>query len=201
MNNRNEKQQGGSSQPYASRRKFLGALAAAALGNLLAPAHAHGNIGPVRPAKKMPAASVLRQDGARMSLQSMLQGKTTALQLMFTSCSSVCPLQGAGFAAVQERLPHLPSNRMQLLSLSIDPMGDDPAALIAWLRRFGARPGWNAAVPEPGALDVILDALQERTGVRDKHDAKVYVINPQGLLVWRTEDFPPTREIVNLLAA
>ncbi|MGK6309802.1 SCO family protein [Variovorax sp. DT-64] len=67
--------------------------------------------------------------------------------MMFTGCSTVCPIQGALFAALQAAMAAEHSPTLRLLSLSIDPLADDPAALSAWLRRFGAGPAWSAAVP------------------------------------------------------
>jgi protein SCO1/2 len=79
---------------------------------------------------------------------------------MFTGCSTVCPIQGAWFAALQVAMAAEHGTTLRLLSLSIDPLADDPAALSAWLRRFGAGPAWSAA-----ALALALERGDSGAGV------------------------------------
>ena len=153
----------------------------------------------LKPPPALPSGSmVVRSDAVRMPLQSMLRGKTTALQLMFTGCGETCPLQGALFANVQERLPALPAKNIQLLSLSIDPM-DDAKALSSWLRRFGARNGWLAAVPTERDIGALNAVLQQGTPLVKNHSLQVYFTDPQGRLVWRSEDLPPVEVVIHIL--
>ncbi|MEX3815274.1 SCO family protein [Paraburkholderia sp. BR13439] len=75
---------------------------------------------------------------------------------MFTGCSSVCPLQGALFSAVQQGIPRLGSQYpLRLISLSIDPLADSPGALRAWLERFDAGPARHAVRPRIGDVEEI----------------------------------------------
>lgn len=181
----------------AARRRFLASAAGIALlGAMPLTASAHGEVGPVQPPQSMPAIKVLRHDGTSTTLQALLNGKTTALQLMFTGCSETCPLQGALFSAVQQRIPQAMRAQVQLLSLSIDPLGDDPRALAKWLHQFGAGQQWVAAVPVVKDLDRLRTALTESGKSRDDHTGQIYLFNQKGLLVWRTEDLPPTDVVV-----
>lgn len=183
------------------RRQFMRALAAAVLAAAIPMIGRTHGIGVIKSPLALPSGSiVVRSDGLRLPLQSILQGKTTALQLMFTGCSQTCPLQGALFAGVQERLPNLPARNIQLLSLSIDPM-DDAKALSSWLQRFGAKKGWVAAVPAHKDIDAIKAVLQQGATPGSNHSAQVYFIDPQGLLVWRSEDFPPVEVVIRILEA
>jgi len=45
---------------------------------------------------------MVRNDAVQRPLTSLLSGKVSAVQLMFTSCSSVCPIQGALFQAAPD---------------------------------------------------------------------------------------------------
>ena len=186
--------------PSARRRRFMHALTASALGSCFpAISSAHGGVGRLKPPLALPSKSTfVRSDGVRMPLQSILQGKTTALQLMFTGCSETCPLQGALFASVQERLPTLPAKKIQLLSISIDPM-DDAKALSSWLQRFGAGNGWLAAVPADRNIAALNAALQQGTPPINNHSSQVYFIDPRGRLVWRSEDLPPVEVVMRIL--
>ncbi len=184
----------------ASRRIFLRSLAGAALLSTLPRlSYAHAVVGPVRPPFSLPAVTVTRQDGVQVPLQSILAGKTTALQLMFTGCSQTCPLQGALFAAVQSKLPAQSRDSVQLVSLSIDPLGDDARALTTWLKQFNTGRNWIAAVPTVKDLDRLRAALQESKDGLDNHTGQVFLFNRQGMLVWRTEDLPPVDVVVRQL--
>jgi protein SCO1/2 len=187
------------SQPASrTRRRLLAAGAGAWLGVLPA-ARADAAVGPVMPALPAPALPLRRHDGAAPTLAAQLRGAPTAVQLMFTGCSTVCPIQGALFAALQAALPAERDAGPRLLSLSIDPLADDPAALSAWLRRFGAGPPWSAAAPAPAALDPMLSLFRGGVAAGDRHTGQVYVFDRQARLVWRTSELPPAAEILAAL--
>ena len=184
-----------------SRRKLLaGALTLTCAG--WAPvARAHNAAGTVSPPLPAPRATVTRHDGRQADLAALLRGRVTAMQLMFTGCSATCPIQGALFAAAEQQLARgaTSAGAMQLLSLSIDPLADDAAALKAWRAKFGAGSMWSAAVPAMQDLDTVLDFLQGRKAGADRHTAQVYFFNRRAELVLRTVDFPPSAEVARLL--
>lgn len=181
--------------PCALRRHLL---TAAGLALLAAPPHralADG-MGPVRPRRVPPTARLLRHDGRSITLAEQLSGRFTAVQLMFTGCSAICPLQGALFASLQARLSAQAITDVQLLSLSIDPLGDSPQALNAWRERYGAGPRWSAAAPAVTDLDKLLDLLGPAgAGVGDRHTTEVHLFDREGRLAWRTSGLPPLEEI------
>ena len=186
--------------PVASRgrRRLLAAGALAWLG-LPPAARANAAVGPVMPPVAAPALPLRRHDGAAPTLAAQLRGAPTSVQLMFTGCSTVCPIQGALFAALQAALLAERDTAARLLSLSIDPLADDPAALSAWLRRFGARPAWSAAAPAPAALDPMLSLFKGGAAAGDRHTGQVYVFDGQARLVWRTSELPPAIEVMAAL--
>lgn len=177
------------------RRRFLGSAAACLALGSAGPAAAHG-IGIVRPPLALPTTMpVTCSDGRRVPLGQLLMRQTTAMQLMFTGCSETCPLQGALFASLHERLVK-PSGAVRLLSLSIDPM-DDARSLSAWLQRFGAGANWRAAVPAAAQdLDRLREVLQLGASTKRAHSAQVYFVDRHAQLVWRSEDFPPTEVVL-----
>lgn len=162
----------------------------------------HFPFGPVVPARPIPPWPVLTHQSRATDLGSLLRGRTTALQLMFTGCSATCPIQGALFAQAQRELQDRPP-RAQLVSLSIDPLADTPAALTAWLRQFSALPGWLAAVPRPADVEAVFELLgsggESRPGGSDRHTGQVYIVDRHVQLVYRTESMPDPAKIVALL--
>jgi len=180
-----------------TRREWL--VGAAACGLLLHEARAHSAFGPVQPALPAPALAVRDMAGKSVPLSSLLTGQVTAVQLMFTGCSATCPIQGAVFADAQARLAKENAG-LRLLSLSIDPLGDDLPAMRAWLAKFGAQsPRWAAALPKLKDVDPLLDFLRGRAPGTDRHTAQAFVFDRQARLVYRTEDMPQPEELVKLM--
>lgn len=189
----------GDARPRTFTRRRVLALSAAAL-----PAGrsaAHDRLGPLNPRQPAPPLALTRHDGQRRTLAQLLQGRTTALQLMFTGCSNVCPIQGAVFAGVQARLERR-SPRQQLLSISIDALGDDAVALDAWRRRFNAGPRWIAAVPAIAQAEVLPRFLDDRAASRaanDPHSTQVFLFDALGRLAYRLADLASAGAIADAL--
>jgi protein SCO1 len=183
-----------------TRRALLRGSIAAMLGAVAPPAHAHNHAGAVDPPLPAPAIPLALQDGSSADLRTVLAGKTTALQLMFTSCRATCPIQGSLFAKGAKELGDA-VKEAQWLSVSIDPARDDPAALRGWIERFGAHPRWLAARPAAKEVDTLVGFLKSKTPGPDPHTAQVYFFNTRGELALRSVDFPPVPEMVRLLKA
>lgn len=183
-----------------SRRCCLASTAMGLLALAGMRARAHESAGPVQPARPAPAVGLTDQDGRRLTLPQLLLGKRSAMQLVFTGCSTVCPLQGAVFAQVQARLTQRPLDGAQLLSLSIDPLGDTPTALRAWLARFGAQAHWIAAVPALSDVDHLQRALAEvQPDALDRHSNQVFFFDRTAKLAWRSTELPSALEVEQAL--
>jgi protein SCO1 len=181
-----------------SRRAFVNGLALLAASQIL-PAQSHGPVGRVQPALAVPDLPLICHDGAKKNLAELLAGQATATQLMFTECTTTCPMQGAIFSRVQKLIPDQTASKIQLLSISIDPETDNPAALSEWRKRFQAREGWIAAAPAATGLAEIKTFFGRGTNATDDHPTQVFIINREGKLIWRTFDLPSPESIVDIL--
>jgi protein SCO1/2 len=182
-----------------SRRQLLGlALLSLGASARASSAAAHSNAGRVLPRVAPPRMPLTLQDKKQTSLQKLLPGHVTALQLVFTRCRATCPIQGALFGAAAkelgERLP-----QAQLISISIDPANDDPAALDTWLKRHGQSARWRAAQPTAKGVEAFMDFLKARANGPDRHTGQVYYFDRKGQLALRSVDFPPAQEVVRAL--
>jgi protein SCO1 len=151
----------------------------------------------VRPRLPAPPLRLTAADGRKVSFAGVVAGKITAVQLMFTGCSSTCPTQGAFFAAVASRLS---STDTQLLSVSIDALGDTPATMSTWQARFGKSTSWLTSVADVADVDRLADFMKGTVGKSGVHTAQVFVFDRLGRLCYRTGDFPAISEIEALLA-
>jgi protein SCO1/2 len=181
-----------------TRRKLLGAAVGAGLG-VGAGADAatqvpQGLVLPRVPAPNLPLTDTL---GRSIDLSTLLRGKVTAVQLMFAGCSSTCPIQGAVFAAVAQRLK---APDLQLLSLTVDPLGDSSQALRIWLDRFGPYRSWSAAVPRVQDIELLAGFLRGVPPNTGTHSSQVFLFDRQARLAFRTVELPSAEHVVELLA-
>ncbi len=99
----------------------------------------------------IPDVKLVDADGAGVPLRSELadEDKPVILNFIFTTCGTVCPVMSATFSQVQAALgPERTAVRM--VSISIDPEQDTPAALKAYAGKYGAGPQWQLLT---GSLD------------------------------------------------
>jgi protein SCO1 len=150
----------------------------------------------VQPAVPAPPLRVIQAPGKAVALGELLAGHVTAVQLMFTGCSTSCPVQGALFAALAARPGRQP---VQLLSISIDVLGDTPDTVAAWQRRLGPHATWRGAVAHPNDVDRLATYLKGAASRSGTHTAQVFVFDRQGRLSYRTGDNPGLRELEALI--
>ena len=98
----------------------------------------------------VPAVTMVNQDGQRVALPELLDAdEPVMLNFIFTSCTAICPAMSATFASVQKKLGS-DSEKIRMVSISIDPEQDTPKALNAYAKRFKAGPQWEFLT---GSLD------------------------------------------------
>jgi len=108
----------------------------------------------------IPDTTLLDQDGREVRLKSDVLGeKTVAIQFIFTTCRAICPVMGAAFAKLQDRLGERLGQDISLVSISIDPVTDTPARMKQWGEQFSARPGWHLLTGDKGKIEGLLKAL------------------------------------------
>lgn len=137
----------------------------------------------------VPALPLQTASGGHTSFGA-LRGRWLLVDFIYTRCTTYCSVQGSEFARLQGQLAApIAANKVALLSVSFDPVRDDPAALTRYQRLHGAKDqGWIAARP----IDQVdLTALMSVFGVVAVpdglggfvHNAAIAVVDPDGRLV------------------
>ena len=178
-----------------SRRRLL-ALAGLCVVGRHAGAAEQPPTGWVNPRQGAPALPLQCADGRQRTLLQLMGGRVTAVQLMFTGCNTSCPTQGALFAQVAGLLPPLGP---QLLSISIDALGDNAQTLRQWQCRFGTFDSWVAGVPAVADVEPLAGFLRGVPASAGTHTAQVFVFDRRARLVYRTGDAPRASLVVALL--
>jgi protein SCO1 len=105
---------------------------------------------------QVPDVVLTNQDGVKVRLRSLLQtNKAVLLDFIYSSCTTTCPVLSAGYASVQNRVGP-DTQRVQLISITIDPERDSPQVMKQYLKRYHARPGWDFLT---GSVDEIAKVL------------------------------------------
>ncbi|HYL28176.1 MAG TPA: SCO family protein [Candidatus Nitrosotalea sp.] len=126
------------------------------------------------------------QRGRSFTLGS-LRGRPFAVTFVSAHCSDACPLINAQFADAARRLAqvHLAA---RLVTITLDPEHDSPAAMRALAQRFDADPRyWLLAGGRVADVRAIMRSfgvvsIEGRDGYHDEHTTFVYVFNAAGSL-------------------
>jgi protein SCO1/2 len=100
----------------------------------------------------LPAFTLTDQRGQPFGTRD-LQGKVWVADFIFTACQEACPLLSQKMAEVGRRARRLGPD-FHLVSISVDPARDTPAALAAYGARYGANPiAWSFLTGPADAIE------------------------------------------------
>lgn len=91
----------------------------------------------------IPNVTLLNQDGKKVNLRALIDGgKPVIVNFIFSTCTTICPVMTATFSNLRTELG-ASAERVQLVSISIDPENDRPEQMKQYLSRFNSGPGWE----------------------------------------------------------
>ena len=123
---------------------------------------------------RIPDVAVVDQAGKSHNFYAdLVKDRVVAVNFVFTSCTTICPVMGATFAQVQKLLGA--RGDVSLISITIDPRNDTPARLAAWGKKVGAKPGWTLVTGAPDDIDALLKAMGVFTPDKNDHGPIIVV--------------------------
>jgi protein SCO1/2 len=130
----------------------------------------------------IPNVTLLNQDGKKITMKSLIDSdKPVIIDFIYTTCTTVCPVLSAGFAGIQRRLGN-DSNKVQLVSMSIDPEHDRPENMKKYLARYHAAEGWDFLT---GSYKDVENVLQVFSCSTDKQNHQpLYLIHAPKSETW-----------------
>lgn len=116
----------------------------------------------------VPNFTLTAEDGQPFGAEN-LRGKAWVSNFIFTRCKTVCPIFSAKMAVLQQQTRDL-SDRVQLVSFSVDPDFDTPEVLAAYSEQFGADPTfWRFLTgPTSEVRAVVTDGMKMFMGDADQ---------------------------------
>lgn len=92
---------------------------------------------------QIPDVELTDQDGRKIKLQELLgASEPYALNFIFTTCTTICPILTASFSHMQRELGE-DADSLNLISVSIDPEYDTSKILKQYSKRVGATKNWT----------------------------------------------------------
>jgi protein SCO1/2 len=126
----------------------------------------------------IPDIELLDQNGRKIHFYSdLVKGHTVAINLIFTTCTTICPPLGATFARVQKELGDRMGRDVRLISITVDPATDTPERLKAWGAKFHAGDGWTFVTGDKPQVDELLRVLGASSAQREDHSPTVLIGN------------------------
>ncbi len=123
--------------------------------------HHHAAAAPPAPTARtfaIPDVDVVTHTGQAVRFSSLTGSRLVAVNFIFTTCTTVCPVMGARTARLQTLLGDR-ADDVAIVSISIDPRNDTPERLAAWAKRFHAKPGWTLVTGDQGEIERLLRAF------------------------------------------
>jgi len=126
---------------------------------------------------RIPDVRVYDQNGKSLKFYSeIIKGNTVAIDFIFTTCTTICPLLTATLSKVQQNLTDR-ALRVQLISISVDPTTDTPERLHDFAAKFKVGPGWTFVTGDKDDINSLLLALGAGVGDKNDHTSRIVIGN------------------------
>ncbi len=144
----------------------------------------------------LPDVTLVDQTGQRVPIAEVLNGdEPILLNFIFTTCTAVCPVMSATFEQVQQGLAE-DSGKVSMVSISIDPEQDTPAALAAYAERFDAGTQWRFLTGSLTDSIAVQQAFDAYRGDKMNH-APLTLLRPERDAPWiRFDGFASANDLV-----
>lgn len=117
----------------------------------------------------VPEVELIDQSGTPVPLRAFLEAdEPVALNFIFTTCTTICPVMTATFAKMRRELGAA-GGELRLVSISIDPEYDRPEVLKEYARQFGAGEGWSFLTGDSADISDVLVSFNAYAGSKMNH--------------------------------
>jgi len=108
---------------------------------------------------QIPDVVLINQDGKKVRIASLVNsGDPVIVDFIYGTCTTICPVLSAGMVNLQRRLGPL-SQKVRMISITIDPEHDSPKILKDYLKRYRAQPGWDFLTGSRADIDAVMKAF------------------------------------------
>lgn len=153
---------------------------------------------------QVPAFTLQDQTGATFDSKS-LEGRVWVASFFFTSCKTVCPAIGRANQALAKKLSVLGDLDVRLVSFTVDPEFDTPAAMTTWGAQFDADPKrWHLLTGPRPAITAVVQGFASEMGQREtkdgivdiSHSMRLVLVAPNGNILHHFRDEPEQLDLI-----
>lgn len=127
----------------------------------------------------IPDVTLINQDGKRVPFKKIMESnKPVVLNFIFGTCTTICPVLSAGYINLQQKLG-TDSDKVHLISISIDPENDSPKVMKEYLKRYRAKPGWDFLTGSRKDIDTVMRAFDAYIPNKMSHYALTLIHPPK----------------------
>ncbi len=126
----------------------------------------------------VPEVTLIDQTGSAVDLAGLLESEhPIALNFIFTTCTTICPVMTATFAQMRRELgPE--GEALHLVSISIDPEYDRPGVLKEYAELYHAGPNWTFLTGDSGDIIRVLQSFKSYFGSKMNHQPVTLLKKP-----------------------
>lgn len=107
----------------------------------------------------IPDVTLINQDRQKVRLLDLVQAdKPVLVDFIYGTCTTICPILSAGYSSLQRKLAP-DTEKVQLISISIDPEYDTPEVMTDYLEKYQAKPGWMFLTGSRTDIDKVMRAF------------------------------------------
>jgi protein SCO1/2 len=127
----------------------------------------------------LPVVTLINQDGKKVQLKSLMDSELPVIvDFIFGTCTTICPILSAGYVNLQQKMG-ADSNKVHLISISIDPENDTPKVMKEYLKRYRAKPGWDFLTGSRKDIDAVMRAFNAYIPNKMSHYALTFIRSPK----------------------
>ena len=128
---------------------------------------------------------LIDQDGRRVRLYSdLLKGKTVVVNAFFATCKGVCVPMSENLRRVQEAFKERVGRDLHIISITVDPGTDTPAALKEYAKKYGAVPGRYFVTGKKENVDWALYKLGQYVEQKESHTS-ILIVGNEATGLWK----------------
>jgi protein SCO1/2 len=150
---------------------------------------------------EVPDVRLLDTSGEIVAINELLgSDDPIALNFIFTTCTTICPVMTVTFAHMQQLLGN-DSERVRLVSISIDPEYDRPGVLKAYAEQFRAGDNWTFLTGDTNDIVSVLRSFDSYTGSKMSHRPVTLLKRPESASWIRIDGLPNGEKLAQEVSA
>jgi len=145
---------------------------------------------------KVIAEDLFDQNGNPVNFKrDVIKGRVVAINFIYTSCKTACPIQNTIFTHLQESQKKRLGKEVFLITISIDPNVDDPERLKAFSKKYESKAGWFWLTGSKRSVDRVLLGLGAYSPDLDEHPSTILIGDGRRNIWTRYYGFPKLEKL------